>query len=177
MNKCLERVKDRHFWNPGVFQLCNDNMSPQLEIFFFHCHIYSLWSGSSIAIPNFSEIAFSVGHLHKVETLEFSIQTIDDNDELVCPRCMMISVICNSKNPNLLLQNQVMRSWVWNLTILGGQWKSAIVALSVVYDIEWQLFNLSHVILVLTSLNLTADPRVHILFLKVQSESVSNDEF
>jgi hypothetical protein len=37
MNKCLERVNDRHFWNPGVFSY---TMIPKV---FFHRHIYSLW--------------------------------------------------------------------------------------------------------------------------------------
>ncbi len=44
MNKCLERVNDRHFWNPGVFSYammprCRHNSS----FFFIHCRIYSLW--------------------------------------------------------------------------------------------------------------------------------------
>jgi hypothetical protein len=46
MNKCLERVNDRHFWNPGVvsYAMIPAKMSPQLKsFFFFHRHIYSLW--------------------------------------------------------------------------------------------------------------------------------------
>jgi hypothetical protein len=45
---------------------------------------------------------------------------------------MEILVICNSRNSNLLFQIQVLRSWGWDLTMLGGQCKSAIVA-SLVY--------------------------------------------
>ncbi len=45
MNKCLERVNDRHFWNPGVFSYA---MIPRCRrksrFFFFHRRIYSLWS-------------------------------------------------------------------------------------------------------------------------------------
>jgi hypothetical protein len=45
MNKCLERVNGRHFWNPGVFSYA---MIPRwranLKHFFFHRHICSLWS-------------------------------------------------------------------------------------------------------------------------------------
>jgi hypothetical protein len=43
MNKCLERVNDRHLWNPGLFSyalipICH----PNSRSFFFHRHIYSL---------------------------------------------------------------------------------------------------------------------------------------
>jgi hypothetical protein len=43
MNKCLERINDRHFWNPGVFSYA---MIPRCRLnstlFFFHRPIYSL---------------------------------------------------------------------------------------------------------------------------------------
>jgi hypothetical protein len=44
----------------------------------------------SIANPNFSDIAFSVGYLHKVGSLDFSFQAID---ELVCSKSSDILVI------------------------------------------------------------------------------------
>ncbi len=43
-------------------------------------------------------------------------------------RCMDILVICNSRNSNLSVQIQVLRMWGWDLTMLGGQWKSSITA-------------------------------------------------
>ncbi len=52
--------------------------------------------------------------------------------ELICCKCMGILVICSSGNPNFSFQNQILRSWGWDLTMLGRQWKSTIVA-SVVY--------------------------------------------
>ncbi len=42
-------------------------------------------TGLSIANPNFVEIAFYVGYLHNVGSLEFSFHAIA---ELVCSRCM-----------------------------------------------------------------------------------------
>ncbi len=45
MNNCLERVNDRHVWNPGVFSNAMiPRRRPNLKLFFFHRHIYSLWS-------------------------------------------------------------------------------------------------------------------------------------
>jgi hypothetical protein len=54
MNKCLERVNDRHFWNPGVFatQWYQDVASTQE--FLFHCRIYSLW----FALAHISHLHF-----------------------------------------------------------------------------------------------------------------------
>ncbi len=43
MNKCLERVNDRHFWNPGVFSYAIiPRCRPNSRVFFLHCQIYSL---------------------------------------------------------------------------------------------------------------------------------------
>ncbi len=43
MNKCLKRVNDRRFWNPGVFSYAMiPRCHPNLRVF-FHRHIYSLW--------------------------------------------------------------------------------------------------------------------------------------
>jgi hypothetical protein len=42
-DKCLERINERHFWNPGVFRYAmiidNRKMSPQLRIFFSLSHL------------------------------------------------------------------------------------------------------------------------------------------
>ncbi len=44
MKKCLERVNDWHFWNPGVFSYAMiPRCHPNSRVFFFHRHIYSLW--------------------------------------------------------------------------------------------------------------------------------------
>ncbi len=50
MNKGLERVNDRHFWNPGVFSYALIPRScPNSRALFFHRHIYSLWSAMRLA--------------------------------------------------------------------------------------------------------------------------------
>jgi hypothetical protein len=42
MNKCFERVNERHFWNPGVFSYTMiPRLRPNLKLF-FHRYIYSL---------------------------------------------------------------------------------------------------------------------------------------
>ncbi len=42
MNKCLEMVNDRHFWNPGVFSNAMiPRCRPNSRVFFFHRRIYS----------------------------------------------------------------------------------------------------------------------------------------
>ncbi len=39
-NKCLERVNDRHFRNPGVFSYAmTPRCRPNSRVFFLHCHI------------------------------------------------------------------------------------------------------------------------------------------
>ncbi len=45
MTKCLERVNDRHFWNPGVFSYTMVPRCPTNSRLFSssQCHIYSLW--------------------------------------------------------------------------------------------------------------------------------------
>ncbi len=44
MNKCLERVNGRHFWNPRVFSYeMIPRCCPNSRFFFFHRHIFSLW--------------------------------------------------------------------------------------------------------------------------------------
>jgi hypothetical protein len=46
MNKCLERVNDRHFWNPGVFSYAMiPRCRPNSRVFFFHCQsiVYASW--------------------------------------------------------------------------------------------------------------------------------------
>jgi hypothetical protein len=41
-NKCLERVNDWHFWDPGVFSYAMiQDVAPTQEI--FHCHIYIVY--------------------------------------------------------------------------------------------------------------------------------------
>ncbi len=44
MNKCLERVNGRHFWNSGIFScvMIPRRYHPNSRVFFFHGHIYSL---------------------------------------------------------------------------------------------------------------------------------------
>ncbi len=69
-------------------------------------------TGLSIANSNLSKSAFSVGYLHKVRSLEFSFEA---PGEPVCSRCLEILVICNSRNPNLSFQIQVLRSCGWEL--------------------------------------------------------------
>jgi hypothetical protein len=49
MNKCLERVNDRHFWNPGVFSYAMIPRCRPNERFFFHRHIYSPWKNLTIS--------------------------------------------------------------------------------------------------------------------------------
>ncbi len=44
MNKCLERVNDLHFWNPGVFSYAMILRCCPNSRVFFHRHIYSLWT-------------------------------------------------------------------------------------------------------------------------------------
>jgi hypothetical protein len=46
-----------------------------------------------------------------------------------------IDELVSSKNPNLLFLFQVLRSWGWDLTIVGRQPKTPIFA-SIVYDIN-----------------------------------------
>jgi hypothetical protein len=51
MNECLERVDDRHIWNPGVLtpQMCNDTkVSPQLKSFFSSSHLRIVYVTSSL---------------------------------------------------------------------------------------------------------------------------------
>jgi hypothetical protein len=86
-------------------------------------------TGLPVANPNFSEIASSVEYLHNERILEFSFQTIDES---VCSRRMKILVICNSIKTNPSFQIHILRSWGWELTMLGGQFKSIIVA-AIVY--------------------------------------------
>jgi hypothetical protein len=45
---------------------------------------------------------------------------------------MEMLVNCKSRNPILLFKIQVLRSWGWDLAMLGGLWKSTILA-SIVY--------------------------------------------
>ncbi len=42
MNKCLERVNDRHFWNPGVFSYAMITKCRPNSRVFFHRHIYTV---------------------------------------------------------------------------------------------------------------------------------------
>ncbi len=67
--------------------------------------------------PQLFWIAFSVGYFHKVGILEFSIQEIDES---VCSRCMEILVICNSRDPNLTSEIQVLRSCGYRGIILSS---------------------------------------------------------
>ncbi len=105
--------------------------------------VHPTWKGPStelsIANPNFSEIAFSVGYFNKVWSLEFSFQAID---ELVC-RLLWIDgdfgdLKCN--NSWSVLLNSSLKSWCLDLTMQGGQQKLTIVA-SIVYDATciWEL--------------------------------------
>jgi hypothetical protein len=71
----------------------------------------------SIANPNFSEIAFSVGYFHKIGSLEFSFQAID---ELLVCSCMEMFVIWKSRNINQWFQIQFFRIWGWELTMLAN---------------------------------------------------------
>ncbi len=44
MNKCLEKVIDRHFWNPGVFSYAMmPRCRPNSRVFYFIITFYSLW--------------------------------------------------------------------------------------------------------------------------------------
>ncbi len=54
MNKCLERVNDRHFWNPGVFNYAMIPRCRPNSRGFFHCHIYSLcpWELETSVLPS-----------------------------------------------------------------------------------------------------------------------------
>ncbi len=114
LTNCGEILESLDSWR---LQDCKDALdSPQEPVAHLQTQQEAL-TGLSIANLNFSEIAFSVGYLHKV-SLEFSFQAID---QLVCSRCTGILVICNPRNSNLSFQIQVLRSWASELTTLDGQ--------------------------------------------------------
>jgi hypothetical protein len=73
---------------------------------------------SNANYPNFSEITFSVGHLHKVGSLSSSLQAID---ELVCFKYTEMSVILIPEIQILSFQIEVLRSLGWDLIMLAGQ--------------------------------------------------------
>ncbi len=62
MNKCLERVNDRYFWNPGVFSYAMvPKCHPNSRVFFFsHRHIYSLWFNKRHQEPSTYHLPFGV---------------------------------------------------------------------------------------------------------------------
>jgi hypothetical protein len=68
--------------------------------------------GLSIPNPNFSEFVVFGKYICRLGIVDFNLPI--EIDELVC-----------SKNPKLLFYFSVLRSWGWNLTIVGGQPKNA----------------------------------------------------
>jgi hypothetical protein len=64
MNKCLERVNDRHFWNPGVFSYAMiPRRHPNSKVFFFfHRHIYSLWCEHAQSHSHIATVACALEH-------------------------------------------------------------------------------------------------------------------
>ncbi len=74
----------------------------------------SMLHGLSIPNPNFSEFTFLVNRSADQELWISIFQAIDNLD--------------SSKNPNFLFFIWVLRSWGWDLTMVGKQPKTPIVA-------------------------------------------------